>query len=218
MAIIPATNTKDSIPAASGAILVVEDNDTTRQRISRLLEGRGFSVTQATNGRDALNKVVSRRFNAIVLDLLMPEVDGWQFRASQMAHPELARIPTVIVTVRPLREPARYALRADNVIHKPFDDDVLLGVVERACGVSQPTHDVAAETSETALLWSRRGEVACASHAPEITSTRWRDEGWKAIPPRAGMGRVHYQCPQCAGTTTPIGHRQRTDRESRGTR
>ena len=51
---------------------------------------------------------------------------GWQFRATQLRHPELARIPTVIVTAKSPREPDRYALRADNILRKPFEDADIL--------------------------------------------------------------------------------------------
>jgi CheY-like chemotaxis protein len=194
--------------ASPPAVLIVEDHDTTRERIATLLKARGFSVTESANGRDALTKVVSRRFKAIILDLILPEVDGWQFRATQMSHPELARIPTVIVTVKQLREPARYALRAENVVHKPFEDDVLVKVVERACGIEPPTQPaVTPPVDPPTLLWSRRGEVACQAHAPDVASKRWHDEQWDALPRNAGMGRVQYQCQHCA--KSPVGHRKR---------
>ena len=199
---------------ALASVLVVEDNDTTRQRITTLLDAHGFAVTEAVDGRDALNKVLTRPFKVIVLDLVLPHVDGWQFRATQMAHPELARIPTVIVTVQALREPARYALRADNVIRKPFEDADLLALVRRACGVEKVAQqDVrvdgasASEDGRAPLLWSRRGEVACAAHAPEVTSPRWQDEQWTGVPPSIANGRMLYQCQHCA--RRPLQHRKR---------
>src|SRR5688572_75216 len=155
-----------SMPVAAANVLVVEDNDTTRQRIATVLQRHGYTVAEATDGLDALRKVTAGRFGAIVLDLMLPHVDGWQFRSTQMRHPELARIPTVIVTVQPLREPARYALRTEDIVHKPFDDADLLAAVERACRRRQAAlPDAAPEVS--GLLWSRRGEIACAKHAPE---------------------------------------------------
>jgi CheY-like chemotaxis protein len=194
---------------ALGPVLVVEDNETTRNRITTLLRRRGFDVVEATNGREALTTVVKRRFKAIVLDLLLPEVDGWQFRATQMTYPELARIPTVIVTVQRLREPARYALRAENVIHKPFEDEALLTVMERVCGITEPppAADSRPASTSLSLFWSRRGEVACRAHAPDVASTRWHDEQWAALPANAGNRRVLYQCQHCVGG--PVGHRKR---------
>ena len=192
-------------PIGAASVLVVEDNDTTRNRMSRLLRQRGYTVTEATDGLDALRKVTAARFDAILLDLLLPHVDGWQFRATQLRHPELARIPTVIVTVQPLREPDRYVLRADDIVRKPFEDADILKAVQRACDVPQaraaareasttlPRPAPATGTADTVtgngLFWSRRGEIACAEHAPTADSPRWGDERWAALP--AGAGRAH---------------------------
>ena len=96
--------------SSSGSVLIVEDNDTTRRRMSTVLRRYGYDVVEAADGLDALKKVTAARFDAILLDLVLPHVDGWQFRATQLRHPELACIPTVIVTVQPLGAPERYAL------------------------------------------------------------------------------------------------------------
>ena len=171
--------------------------------MSGLLRQRGYTVTEATElDMDALRKVTAARFDAILLDLLLPHVDGWQFRAcTQLRHPELARIPTVIVTVQPLREPDRYALRADDIVRKPFEDADILKAVQRACDSPQaraaasttlPQPAPATGTAETltvnSLFWSRRGEIACAEHAPTADAHRWGDERWQALPSGAGAG------------------------------
>jgi CheY-like chemotaxis protein len=193
-----------SPPAARGrCVLVVEDNDTTRDRLTHLLRTHGYEVVEAIDGLDALRKASARQIDAILLDLVLPHVDGWQFRATQLRHPELAAIPTIIVTVQPLREPDRYALRTPDVIHKPFEDPQVLEAVERACLTAQPAHaPIQAEVG--GLFWSRRGEIACAVHAPDGESRRWSDERWTAIPAGAGNNRIVYQCQHCAGDRSPI--------------
>ena len=196
-------------PSTARSVLVVENNDTTRDYISTLLRERGYEVTEAVDGLDALRKVSSRLFDAIVLDLVLPNVDGWQFRATQLRHPELATIPTVIVTVQPLREPDRYSLRTSDVVHKPFEDDELLQIIERACRQPQPARTTV-KVDATGLFWSRHGEVACAGHAPEETSPRWREESWVAVPVDAGMGRIFYRCQHCPGDRSPIDRSRRT--------
>jgi CheY-like chemotaxis protein len=206
----------ESLPTLSPAtslqnVLVVEDNDTTRQRIAAALQRRGYNVSEATDGLDALRKVTAARFNAIVLDLIMPHVDGWQFRSTQMRHPELARIPTVIVTVQPLREPARYALRSEDIVHKPFDDADLVAAVERACNRTRVSSPATAPEVD-GLLWSKRGEIACGTHAPAITSSRWREEGWAAIPAGDGQRRINYRCQHCPGDGSPIDRTRRASR------
>lgn len=66
--------------------------------------------------------------------------------------------------------------------------------------------------SET-LFWSKRGDVACAVHAPEAESERWRAEGWCRIPTSAIRRRgLEYQCPRCAPDGRPHRHIQAVDR------
>jgi len=168
-------------PPASGTVLIVEDNDSTRVRMSNLLRADGYEVIEAVDGLDALRKVSARQFDAILLDLVLPNVDGWQFRATQLRHPELASIPTVIVTVQPLREPDRYALRTVDIVQKPFEDAELLQAVRRACGV----------------------------HAPDAASPRWNAERWVAIPASTGQRRIVYRCQHCPGDGSPIDRSRR---------
>jgi CheY-like chemotaxis protein len=196
------TTTSGVVPAGF-SILVVEDNDTTRARIATVLRNRGHRIVEAVDGRDALEQVNAQQFDGIVLDLILPHVDGWQFRATQLVHPALAKIPTVVVTVQPLRDSARYALRTSSVLQKPFEDAELLEVVEMAC---QST--VAARQSRASeapgLFWSRHGKVACADHAPDVGSSDWAQERWAPIPTFAGKGRIVYQCEYCHETRGPI--------------
>jgi two-component system response regulator MprA len=198
----------------SRCVLVVEDIETTRQRVAQALRRDGYEVVEAADGLEALKQASERRFDAILLDLVMPNMDGWQFRETQLRHPELASVPTVIVTVQPLREHDRYALRARDVIRKPFEDADLLAMVTRACTQPQkfsprsrppsgPT------TPAPTLFWSRRGEIACASHAPGGDSQRWSAESWSPLPAGAGKGRVRYQCQHCPGHAGPIGRASR---------
>jgi CheY-like chemotaxis protein len=192
------------------SVLLVEDNDTTRARISQLLRRHGYAVTEAVDGLDALKKASGQPFDVILLDLVMPNVDGWQFRATQMRHPELAAIPAVVVTVHPLREHERYALAAADVIRKPFEDEAILRALEHACAAGRrPVAVAKVRRHSPSLFWSRRGEIACGLHAPEPETSRWRDERWEAIPQSAGKGRVLYQCQHCDGGGAPIAHVRR---------
>ena len=198
-----------STNSREGHVLVVEDVDTTRQRLVDTLRRNGFRVEEAHDGHEALQKVSARRFDAILLDLVLPHVDGWQFRETQLRHPELATIPTIVVTVRPLREADRYALRADHVVHKPFEDGDLLAAVRRACGTKTQPAPVATAADPNQLFWSRRGEVACWQHAPETESQRWHEERWTALGDGSGKRGFAYRCQHCPGADGPIDHGRR---------
>ena len=197
-------------------VLVVEDVDTTRRRICSALRAGGYQVEEASDGLEAWRQLSGGRFDAILLDLVMPQLDGWQLRQMQLNKPELAAIPTLIVTARPLGQADRYALRARSVIQKPFEDGDLVATVADACHVHvAPASGPLARRPAAAgrrsvlveeLFWSRRGEVACGAHAPVPASERWAAERWRAIPAGAGRDRVLYQCQHCSGS--PIGHRK----------
>ena len=206
-----------SLPPLNGGgriprVLVVEDVDTTRRRICAALRSAGYQVEEATNGVDGWRLLSSSSFDAVLLDLVMPHLDGWQFRQHQLETPALASIPTMIITARPLTEPDKYALRARAVIQKPFEDDALVKTVASACQAAPGYAPVASSArgeeagATRELFWSRRGEVACSVHAPASDSERWVEERWAPIPHGAGRDRVAYQCQHCSGNG-PIRHR-----------
>lgn len=114
-------------------LLVVEDVDETRVRIRALLQSDGYVVDEAANGAEALRKVTGADYDAVLLDLALPHVDGWQFREAQLRDPAARGIPTIIVTGLQLTASARYALKTEHYIFKPFADTSLLEAVGRAC-------------------------------------------------------------------------------------
>ncbi|HEY3109037.1 MAG TPA: response regulator, partial [Chloroflexota bacterium] len=80
-------------------ILVVEDDDDIRDSLTTLLIVSGFRVLSARNGREALAVLNEcERPAVILLDLMMPEMDGWSFRAAQLRDPETAEIPVIVLT------------------------------------------------------------------------------------------------------------------------
>lgn len=84
---------------APKTVLIVEDDPDSREAFVELLRGGGYSVIAARNGRDAMTFLsVNPSPDAILLDMFMPEMDGWQFRRLQEADPRLAGIPVVVVT------------------------------------------------------------------------------------------------------------------------
>jgi signal transduction histidine kinase/DNA-binding response OmpR family regulator/HAMP domain-containing protein len=90
--------------------LVVEDDDDTRERLRRLLVGEGWTVATAPNGRDALARLADGTPQLILLDLLMPEMDGFEFLARLRGNPEHSAIPVIILTAADLTQEQRSRL------------------------------------------------------------------------------------------------------------
>jgi signal transduction histidine kinase/CheY-like chemotaxis protein len=89
---------------ASGRVLVVEDDDATRATVRGALERAGWHVTEAANGRIALAALAAARPDALVLDLIMPEMDGFELLAEMRGRAEYRTIPAVVMTAMTLSE------------------------------------------------------------------------------------------------------------------
>jgi adenylate cyclase len=90
--------------------LIVEDDEDTRERLRRFLVGEGWTVATAPNGRDALVRLGEGTPQLILLDLLMPEMDGFEFLARLRGNPEHAAVPVVILTAADLTQEQRSRL------------------------------------------------------------------------------------------------------------
>src|SRR5262245_14135998 len=90
--------------------LVAEDEAVTRDLLRRALERNGWAVTEANNGREALTRVAQERPAISLLDLMMPEMDGFEFLTELRQHPEWQGIPVVVITARELSEEDRLFL------------------------------------------------------------------------------------------------------------
>lgn len=114
------------------AVLVVDDDAEIREGISELLRDEGFEVVTAENGRAALDTLQGRRdIRVILLDLLMPVMDGATFRAHQLADRSIAQIPFIMLTAN-----YDYADRAESLgavacFRKPVKPSALLRALEQ---------------------------------------------------------------------------------------
>ena len=109
-------------------VLVVEDDFDLREMIEMLLGLEGLRPLGAANGREAL-RVLARpdgRPDVILLDLMMPEMNGWQFREAQLAEPALAAIPVIVMSAMTER-----GLDGVPFLPKPFDNQALLDAIQR---------------------------------------------------------------------------------------
>jgi CheY-like chemotaxis protein len=99
-------------------VLVVEDDAATRDVIRRTLEGDGWQVTEAQNGRVALEAVSTKVPDLILLDLMMPEMDGFEFVAELRRNDAWKRVPVVVVTAKDLTREDRE--RLDGYVRRVF--------------------------------------------------------------------------------------------------
>lgn len=116
------------------SVLVVDDNAEMRQALAFVLEAEGYIVMVAGDGLEALTRLREDRVpGVILLDLMMPNMDGAAFRRHQLDDPRLAEIPVVVCSGE--RSGAETALRlgTEGYLAKPLDVDRVLGVVQRFC-------------------------------------------------------------------------------------
>ena len=83
-------------------VLLVEDDAVTREMMSKMLEREGWRVIQASNGKEGMERMAEELPNVILLDLMMPEMDGFEFLMERHAHPEWDHIPVVVITAKEL--------------------------------------------------------------------------------------------------------------------
>ena len=115
-----------------GWVLVVEDDEDLRTVIADVLRDEGMKVAEAVDGVEALTWLhAHERPKMILLDLMMPRMDGIQFRAAQLAEPELASVPVVFMTASTVHQHLLDAAHVAEVIHKPVSAKTLRSVAGR---------------------------------------------------------------------------------------
>ena len=116
-------------------ILVVDDDKVTCALISGILVRQGYETAIAGNGKEALAylKNSSRLPKLILLDLMMPEMTGWEFRKIQQEDPALAGIPVAILTGMPDTDGKASAIGAVDVLSKPSSVETLTVLASRFC-------------------------------------------------------------------------------------
>jgi CheY-like chemotaxis protein len=102
---------------------MVEDDPATRAMTRRILEKEGWKVTEAENGHRALQCMAQERPSLILLDLMMPEMDGFEFTERVRQYPEWRTIPIVVVTAKDLTAGERRRLNGyvETILHKAGD-------------------------------------------------------------------------------------------------
>ena len=132
--------------------LVVDDEPEAREVLRRLLESHGWSVVEAANGRLAIEKLKERRPSVVLLDLMMPEMDGFQFVEELRKNADWRDIPVVVVTAKDLTPEDRLLLdgRVGIVLHKgDYQSEELLRETGRlvASRIRKQTPNLAGRTT-----------------------------------------------------------------------
>ena len=120
------------------SVLVVDDDPDVRGLLETYLELEGFDVLTATNGCDALARLRHARPSVILLDLMMPVMDGVEFRRQQQEQPLIRDIPVVCLSARHDARQTAAALGLTDCVTKPFDLERLIGVLRRHCANPPP--------------------------------------------------------------------------------
>ena len=118
---------KDS--SEKSVILLVDDYADCREMLADLLSNEGYMVVPAANGRQALDYLSGSTAALIILDLMMPVMSGWEFRARQKSDPRLESLPVVVTTASGLV----HDIDADAVVRKPIDFGLLMNLVKQNC-------------------------------------------------------------------------------------
>jgi two-component system, chemotaxis family, chemotaxis protein CheY len=120
------------------SVLVVEDETMVREVLAEALNLEGFDVRTAADGRDALTVLERWRPEVILMDVNMPRMDGWAFRAELRRRPDLADIPVIVLSAALWDRDRLVGLDAVELMPKPCDLDVLVGAVRRAAESVKP--------------------------------------------------------------------------------
>ncbi|HAE60093.1 MAG TPA: response regulator [Anaerolineae bacterium] len=117
-------------------VLLVEDNQDNQDLMRFLLERNGYEVVTALNGKQALVSARQEQPDVVLMDLTMPEMNGWEAAAAMKADPALANIPLIAVTAHTLPGDRRKTLGAgfDNYISKPINVRMFDHIVSQTFG------------------------------------------------------------------------------------
>lgn len=119
------------VDSAKPLVLVIDDDVSIVRVLYEALTAEGYDVAIATDGELGLQRLRERRPAVIILDVMMPVVDGVQFRTRQLGDPALRDVPVIVCTSKPSAAPEMVVgpLRAAATVRKPFDLDHLLAVI-----------------------------------------------------------------------------------------
>ena len=131
---------------ARPTVLLVDDDPAILDGVTDFLQEEGFEVVSASNGAEALSLLRGGlAAEVILLDVMMPVMDGWDFRATQLADPALRNIPVVVISACGFApETIRHQLHARDFFAKPIELTHFLQTLRNVCGLetSEPSSSI----------------------------------------------------------------------------
>jgi CheY-like chemotaxis protein len=119
-------------PSTNKNIMVIEDDADVRNALTLILNTEGYHVVGVANGKEAIEKLRTDPPPALILlDLMMPVMDGWEFRDWQRHHPTLRAIPVVVVSADESIRSRTHLAGIAGFLQKPIEYDLLLNIVRR---------------------------------------------------------------------------------------
>jgi DNA-binding response OmpR family regulator len=118
-------------------VIIIDDDPNIRALLSLNIGAAGYSIETAENGKDALAMIVREPPRLIVLDIMMPAMDGYELCKIVRDHPDLHDVKILMLTAKDAPRDkmiGKDILRADEYITKPFEICHLLAVIERLLG------------------------------------------------------------------------------------
>ena len=114
-------------------VLVVDDSPTGRHAATSLLEQQGYEVTTAVDGEDALEQLAASPPPLIVLDIVLPKMNGYQVLRHVKAAPETRHVKVILISSKSQESDRFWGFKqgADDYISKPYEDEALLAAVAR---------------------------------------------------------------------------------------
>src|SRR6185436_10750433 len=121
----------------SKKILLADDDASIRTMVGRVLESENYHVICSSTGREAVDDFLSGAPDLVLLDLNMPEKDGWE--AWQIMSAVQPFVPVIVITARPLQQEHARLMRIDALMEKPLDLGILLAAIKEL--LNQPRHE-----------------------------------------------------------------------------
>jgi OmpR family response regulator RpaB len=111
-------------------VLIADDDPSIRRMLAVSLNQQGYRTADACDGREALDAMRAGQADLVLLDLMMPNVTGWEVLTERAAEPELRKIPVIVITAERSESVAKIPIDGTSLLLKPFDLGTLRAMVK----------------------------------------------------------------------------------------